>query len=188
MPKTNSKDFEKELQKKIEEQLLLKVSEATSGLTGKDLFLELPKRITSILGMRYCFIAECADANKTRLHTIAFVEGEKVLDNIEYNTNESACQMMMQGEPYFIPACAQQYFKAAKGIEAYVGAPIISHTTGEILGHIAVTDTKPATEVKNQTAVLKIFASRIAAEMERIIAEKHLQEKNEELQKRLKEI
>lgn len=173
--------------KVIENNLLSLISEATSGLTGQDLLNELPKKLTSLVGMRYCFIAECTGETKNRLRTIAFVEGEKVLDNIEYDTNDSACQMMMNGEPYFIPACAQQYFKAAAGIEAYVGAPIISPSTGEILGHLAVTDSSPVTEEKNFTAILKVFALRIAAEMERMKAERLLQQKNEELQKRLKE-
>jgi len=171
----------------LEEHLLRAVSEVTSGLTGNDFLIELPKKLTTIFGMRYCFIAECADENKTRLRTIAFVDGDIVLDNFEYNTNDSACQMMMEGNPYFIPEHAQLYFKAAKGIEAYVGAPIISPTTGEILGHIAVTDPNPVTEEKNQTAILKIFASRIAAEMERFNAQKQLEKKNIELADRMKE-
>jgi len=37
--------------------------------------------------MEYCFIAECANEDKSRLRTVAFVKGEKILDNIEYNTN-----------------------------------------------------------------------------------------------------
>jgi formate hydrogenlyase transcriptional activator len=174
--------------KKLEDQLIREVSEATSGLTGTDLLIELPQKITAILGMRYCFIAECTDESKKRLRTLAFVEGEKVLDNIEYNTNDSACRMMMGGDPYFIAAHAHEYFPAAKGIEAYVGAPIISPVSGEILGHIAAADTKPASEMKNQTAVMKIFATRIAAEMERMRSEKILEEKNKEIRERLKEI
>ena len=174
--------------KAIENGLLSLISDATSGLIGRDLMYELPKKLTMLLGMRYCFIAECTDETKNRLRTIAFAEGEKILDNIEYNTNESACQMMMNGKPYFIPACAQEHFKAAIGIEAYVGAPIISPSTGEILGHLAVTDSSPVTEEKNYTAILKVFALRIAAEMERMKAEKLLQKKNEEIQTRLKEI
>ena len=73
-----------------------------------------------------------------------------MLDNSEYNTNDSACQIMTDGNPYFIREHAQLYFKAAKDIEAYVGAPIISPTTGEILGHIAVIDPNAVTEEKNQ--------------------------------------
>ena len=110
--------------------LLQAVSEATFGMTGRDLLLETARQITSVLGMQYCFIAECANEDKSRLRTIVFVNGDTVMDNIEYNTADSGCQMMMKGDTFFLPAGAQQRFKAAKGIEAYVGAPIISPTTG----------------------------------------------------------
>jgi hypothetical protein len=130
----------------IDNNFLQAVSEATSGLTGHDLLLEIAKRITTSLGMQYCFIAECANETKTRLRTVIYVEGKKVLDNFEYNTHESGCQMMMKGDTFFMPAGAQKLFPAAKGIEAYVGAPIISPATGEILGHIAATDPGPVSD------------------------------------------
>jgi PAS domain S-box-containing protein len=166
--------------------LLYVISEATSGFTGHDFVLELTKKITEILDMEYCFVAECANKDKTRLRTIAFVNGQKVLDNIEYNTNESGCQMMMNGEPYFLASGAQNRFPAAKGIEAYVGAPILSPINGEVIGHLATTSSQAVTEEKNQTAVLKIFAARLGAELERIKAEKELMEKNDELRLQIK--
>ncbi|MGH2553448.1 MAG: PAS domain S-box protein, partial [Chitinophagaceae bacterium] len=173
---------------KSEKSLLQAISEATSGLTGHDLLLEISKRITTNLGIRYCFIAECANEMKTRLRTVIFVDGKKLLDNFEYNTNESGCQMMMNGDTFFLPEGAQKRFPAAKGIEAYIGAPIISPTTGEILGHIAATDPEPVSDEMDQTAVLKIFAARIAAELERMKAEIELKKRNTELEKRLNEI
>jgi len=166
--------------------ILQSISEATSGLTGKDFLLELARTLTTVIGMKNCFIAECANEEKSRLRTIVFVEGEKLLDNVEYNTSDSPCQMMMGGETYFLPEGVQQLFNVT-GIEAYLGAPIISHSTGEVLGHIATTNSSPVTEEKNQTAILKIFAGRIAAELERMKAEKELVEKNMILQARLKE-
>ena len=72
----------KTILKEAGKDLLHKISEATSGLTGKDFLIELAKKITTIVGMRYCFIAECANSDKTRLRTIVFVEGEKLLDNV----------------------------------------------------------------------------------------------------------
>jgi formate hydrogenlyase transcriptional activator len=171
----------------LEEQLLRKVSETTAGLTGEDFITQLPKKITGLLGMRYCFIAVCANEDKSLLHTVVFVDGEKLLDNFEYNTNDSACKMVITGNTYFLPKDVHLHFAGAKGIEAYIGVPIISPTTGKILGHIAATDTKPVTEEKNQTDILKIFASRIGAEMERMNIEKELQKKNEELRKRIRE-
>ncbi len=176
-----------DIQKKVADDLLTKVSEATSGIMGHDFVLQLTKKITGVLGMRYCFVAECANPEKTRLRTIAFVDGETVLDNVEYNTNESACQMMMNGKPYFLPKGAQKLYKAATGIESYVGAPILSNTTGEVLGHLAVTDPNPAGEEKDQTAVLKIFAARISSELERRKQEEDLRIAYKELERKLKE-
>lgn len=170
------------------EELLLKVSESTYGLTGKDFLFELTMKVAEILGMEYCFIAECANEDKTRLPTVAFVKGEKILDNIEYNTVDSGCSMMMTGQPFFLSKGAQELFPAAKGFEAYVGAPIINPVNGEILGHIAATNSTPVGEEKNQTAVLKIFAARLASEFARIKAESELEKKNSELQRKLNEI
>src|SRR5678815_507323 len=86
--------------KKMEEQLLRSVSEATSGLTGKDFLVELGKNVVKNLGLRYAFIVECTDETKTRFRTIAFVEGETVLDNIEYDVRGSACENMLKCKPY----------------------------------------------------------------------------------------
>jgi formate hydrogenlyase transcriptional activator len=174
--------------KKMEEQLLRAVSEATSGLTGQDFLTELSKNVVKILGFRYAFIVECTDESKTRFRTIAFVQGETVLDNFEYDVQGSACSQMLKGKPYFLPSGVQDKFPGAKGIEAYIGCPIISPSTGELLGHIAATDVTPVTEEKNQTAILQIFAARVAAEMERMKAQKELEKKNEELNRRLNEI
>ena len=156
---------------------------------GYDLLLETAKQITAVLQMKYCFIAECANEDKTRLRTLVMVNGNTVMENIEYNTNESGCQMMMNGDTFFLPAGVQQRFKGAKGIEAYIGAPIVSPLSGEILGHIAATDPNPVSDDKKEhVAVLKIFASRIAVEMERMKTEQELAKRNSEIGQRLNEI
>ncbi|HEX6848567.1 MAG TPA: sigma 54-interacting transcriptional regulator, partial [Chitinophagaceae bacterium] len=167
--------------------LLQKVSESTYGLTGKDFLVEITTKVAEILGMEYCFIAECANEDKTRLRTVAFVKGEKILDNIEYNTADSGCSMMMTGQPYFLPRGAKDLFSGAKNLEAYVGAPILNPINGEILGHIAATNSMPVGEEKNQTAVLKIFASRVGAELLRMKTENELHQRNRELIDQMKE-
>lgn len=174
--------------RKMQEQLLLIVSEATSGLTGHDFLAEMVRKVAAMFRMQYCFIAECADEAKTRLRTIVFVDGEKVLDNMEYDTAGSACSMLLDGKPFVMPAGVQEQFSGARGIEAYVGQPIISATTGEMLGHIAATHPEPVNEGKNFSAILRIVAARIAAELERMRAQDRLETTNAELRKRLNEI
>jgi len=87
----------------LSKDLLQAVSEATSGLAGYDLLLETAKQITAVLQVKYCFIAECANEDKTRLRTMVFVDGDTVMDNIEYNVEDSGCSIMMNGDTFFFP-------------------------------------------------------------------------------------
>jgi PAS domain S-box-containing protein len=175
-------------QRKFEEELLRTVSEATSGLTGEDFLMVLAKHITMTLTMRYALITECANEEKTRLRTLCYIDGERVLDNIEYDTADIPCEIIMEGKDFFMPAGVYIKYPKEKGIESAVGVPIYSSKTGEIIGHILALDPNPVTTEKNQTAILKIFAARAGAEIERMKAEMKLEKANEQLKLRLKEI
>ncbi len=174
--------------KKMEEELLRVISEATSSLVGKDFFTVLAKHITFTLSMKYALITECANKEKTRLRTLCYVDGQLVLDNIEYDVSEIPCEIIMRGEDFFMAKDVQKYFPKEVGIESYVGVPILSPKNGEVMGHIIAVDPKPVSASNNQAAVLKIFASRAGAELERMKVESELERKNEELKQRLNEI
>lgn len=174
--------------RKLEEEMLRTVSEATSGLTGKDFFTELARHITVTLSMRYALITECANDQRTRLRTLCYVDGDIVLDNIEYDTAGVPCEIIMRGEDFFMPDGVQDRFPKEKGMESCVGVPIYSPSSGDIIGHILAIDPNPATSENNQAAILKIFAARVGAELERMKVERELELKNYELNKRLNEI
>jgi formate hydrogenlyase transcriptional activator len=170
-----------------ENDLLLAISEATSAYTGKDFLLELAKHITLTLSMRYALITECANAEKTMLRTLCYMDGEKVLDNMEYSTADIPCEIIMKGKDFFMAKDVQKVFPKEKGIESYVGVPIYSSVSSEVIGHIIAVDPNPVTSEKNQTAILKIFAARAGAEIERMKAEQKLKKANAELKILLKE-
>ncbi len=174
--------------RKLEEEMLRRVSEATSGFTGKDFFTELARHITITLSMRYALITECANEQRTRLRTLCYVDGDVVLENIEYDTADIPCEIIMRGEDFFMTHGVEASFPKEKGIESYIGVPIYSPTNGDIMGHMIAVDPNPITSENNQTSILKIFASRVGAELERMKVEKELEKKNCELNKRLNEI
>lgn len=174
--------------RKLEEELLRVISEATSGLTGKDFFIELAKYITSTLSMRYALITECANEEKTRLRTLCYVDGKEMLDDVEYDVTGTPCEIIMQGEDFFMARGVEKFFPKEKGIESYIGVPILSPVTREVIGHIIAVDPNAVTSEVNQTAILKIFASRAGAELDRMKVEKELETKNRELKQRLNEI
>ncbi len=175
--------------RKLEEELLLTISEATSGLVGQDFFNELTRYVTIALGVKTCIVTECTDFLKTCVRTLAYTTGSKLTENIEYDVEGTPCKVVMKGKGsnvFIASGCDKVYPKEA-GYDSYVAVPITSPANGDVIGHIAALDDKPMSNEMNQTSILKIFAARAGAEIDRIKAEEKLKVANAELEKLLGE-
>jgi transcriptional regulator with PAS, ATPase and Fis domain len=95
-----------------------------------------------------------------------YIEREHFLDNFEYDLADTPCEIVMKGENYYCSADLDTFFTKEEGIKSYFGVPIYL-SNGEVIGHIAIFDTKPMTVTSRQLNILKIFASRAGAEIER---------------------
>jgi PAS domain S-box-containing protein len=131
--------------KNLEEELLRTISESTASLTGEDYFHELTRYVTATLGVRYCIVTECANEEKTKLRTISYVDRAEPKENVEYDLNGTPCEIVMTGKDYFQHDELEKQFPREKGIISYLGVPIYSPTTKEVLGHIAAFDKAPMT-------------------------------------------
>ncbi len=174
--------------RKLEEELLRTISERTAGVTGQDYFRELTRFVTSSLNVRYSMVVECSAGDKTRLRMLSYVDRQEVKENIEYDKRGTPCEIVMEGKDFFCANDLEKTFPREKGIQSWVAVPIYSPSTGKVIGNIAAFDRQPMSKEKNQTAILKIFAARAGAEIERIEAQEKLVKANEELAKHLKEI
>ena len=173
--------------RKKEEQILLAVSEATSALTGADYFRELTKFITETLNVRYSMVVACSEDQQTKLHMLSYVDRKEVLENIEYDTKGTPCEIVMQGKEFFCADKLDEVFPREKGKKSWVAVPIYSASTGKVIGNIAAFDRIPMVKEDNQLAILRIFAARAGAEIDRIKAEDKLKAANTELEILLKE-
>ncbi len=175
--------------KKMAEELLLTISEATSAVVGQDFFEALTEYVTVSLGVKTCIVTECTDIHKTRVRTLAYTKNKKLEENIEYDVEGTPCKLVMEGSGsaiFISTGCDKTYAKEA-GYDSYVAVPIYSPSTGNVIGHIAALDDAPMSNEMNQTAILKIFAARAGSEIERIKSEEKLKIANKELELRLKE-
>src|SRR5262249_9876554 len=66
------------------------------------------------------------------------------------------------------------------GLVSYLGMPL-EDVDGEILGHVAVVDRRPMPEVPRVLAIFRIFATRAAAELQRLQREVEIREREEKL-------
>lgn len=95
--------------------LLHVVSEATSGLVGKDLLEELCRNFTRALKMQFALVAECIEEGSRQVRTLCMVNGDAVVDNIEYDITGRPCELILQGMDVFIPGKFIKNFRKPKG-------------------------------------------------------------------------
>jgi PAS domain S-box-containing protein len=167
-------------------EMLRIISEGTASVIGGDFFKSLAYHIIRSTGIRYAIITECANVAKTRVRTLVYIERDHFLDNFEYDLTGTPCEIVMRGENYYCSADLDTFFPKDEGVKSYFGVPIFL-SSGEIAGHIAIFDTKPLTISNENLNILKIFASRAGAEIERKVADQKLTMANAELEVLLKE-
>jgi formate hydrogenlyase transcriptional activator len=148
------------------DDILRIISEGTAAVIGGDFFKSLAYHIISSTGIRYAIVTECANLSRTRVRTLVYVEREHFLDNFEYDIAGTPCEIVMKGDTFYCATDLDALFPQEDGVKSYFGVPIFL-STGEVVGHIAVFDMKPITLSQQKLNVLKIFASRAGAEIER---------------------
>ncbi len=167
------------------EQMLRSVVEGTASATGGDFFRSLARHLASALGVRYAFVTQCLGDQRARM--LAFWKGGDFGDPVEYDVGETPCRTVLAGHTAFYPRQVQALFPddadlVALQAESYLGVPMFS-TDGQVIGHLAVLDSAPMAESRQHESVLKIFAARAAAELERLQAENSLREAMAEVER-----
>ncbi|GAB2584109.1 ATP-binding protein [Spirosoma areae] len=164
----------------LDETLRL-ISEGTAGVTGLDFFQTLVRHITQTLQVQFALVTECTNVEKTRVRTLAYAEDDRLLENIEYDLAGTPCSIVMQGRDFYYPYDVSLNFNKDAGVESYVGVPIYDRD-GLVIGHIAICDQRPLLNQQKYLSILRIFASRSGAEIERNVAEENLRRTQEQLE------
>jgi predicted ATPase/transcriptional regulator with GAF, ATPase, and Fis domain len=167
-------------QRRRAEATLRSITAGTAAATGGDFFCSMVKHLAAALPVKLAFVTECANVNKTRARMLAFWDGQKVVDGLEYDVKDTTCEHVYKGQSCYYPANIQQLFPKEEALvelngQSYIGLPLCSKT-GELIGHLAVIDDQPLTESRGvqMQDVLQIFAARASVELERTKAEAEL--------------
>lgn len=161
------------------EMSLRSVVEGTAAVTGKDFFHSLVYHLTCALSVSYAFVTECLEkTSPERVCTLAFWCKEDFGENFEYAIANTPCEQVIAGISCHYPRKLRTFFPldhdlAKLNAESYVGVPLVN-SSGTILGHLVVIDERPIEDGSTELSILKIFAARATAELERQKAERQL--------------
>ena len=157
------------------EDALRALAETASTLSCTEFFQFIVKTLAICLNVKYAFITEFADASQQRLRTLAFWTGTAFGDNFEYDLLNTPFQEVIEGEACFYTKQVQQHFPkdaflTTLNVESYVGYPLFDKS-GKVLGHLAGMDIQELSGESTIIPIIKLFASRASAELERNKAE-----------------
>jgi PAS domain S-box-containing protein len=148
---------------------------AVSSARGEQVFDELVRYLAEILRVDVAMIAVYVDADPSRMRTLATMLDGRMLARYEYALAGSPCRHVVGNEFRFVPSGIRDEFRpgtifAATGMDSYAALPL-NDGSGRPLGLIVAMDRRPMHDPSLAEAMLKIFAVRATAEIERMRAE-----------------
>ncbi|WNM64130.1 sigma 54-interacting transcriptional regulator [Candidatus Nitrospira neomarina] len=151
--------------------ILRLVDEGTATTSGEAFFQALARNLAAALGVRYAFVGELLKEG-TRVKTLAFWEGQKFIENFEYDLAGTPCEKVIRGEICHFAHGVQTLFPNDQALvelqaEGYLAIPLIA-SDGTVLGHLAALDVKPMSASPQDYSIFKIFAARAATELARM--------------------
>ncbi|MCA9500596.1 MAG: sigma 54-interacting transcriptional regulator [Nitrospira sp.] len=164
--------------------ILRLVDEGTAATSGGEFFQALARNLAKALGVRYAFVGQLM-AGASRVRTLAFWNGEAIIENFEYDLEHTPCQQVLAGEVCHFPERVQQLFPHEKGLvdlgaESYLAIPLLNQS-GDVLGHLAALDVRPMPMDARLLPLFRIFGARAGAELERQNIHARLAESEEQL-------
>jgi len=170
--------------------ILRLIDEGTAAETGAAFFRELVRRLALALDSKYAFVSRFCDGN-TRVHVLAMWNGADMQENFDYPLAGSPCEHVLGGEIVAFNDGIQEMFPAERealkemGAQSYLAIPL-KNRNGDVLGHLAVIDIRAKNWEERDFGILRIFAARCTAEIERQIVEQEMAQANVELARRVR--
>lgn len=153
------------------EEALTHAALAVSSAQGPSVFQELVRFLAATLDVDWAFIALRDHERATCMHVLALWSDGRLSENFDYELSGTPCETVVGSGFRIYPERLEALFPADNDfarlrMHAYAGYPL-SDAQGRALGLIAVVSRRALMAPQIVEAVMKIFAVRAAAELER---------------------
>jgi len=169
-----------------EDSVIRAIFEGTSSATGADFFAALVKNLSTILETSGAWITEYNEETRF-LHAKSFWYNDRWVKDFGYKIDGTPCQDVIEKSQFVhIKENVSKLFPDSPNlgikVASYMGAPLLN-INGKTLGLLGVIDDKPMPEKPNNEAIFHIFAARAAAELQRLNAEREIEDKEKKLRR-----
>ena len=157
---------------------LYKMAASVSATSDDKFFLQLTENMTEAIGADAGFIGQIVSKEPLQVKTLAaIVDGQKI-ENINYEVLGSPCRHLLDRESYIHSESETECLKPSEtmislGMKDYVGQRIVN-SKGEVIGMLFVMKREASKHNELAVSLLKVFATRAGAEMDRLDSDQHI--------------
>ena len=157
-----------------------------ADLAGPEFFTALVRTVAEGLGVRYALVTQVVTGKPGFLRSLAFWADGALADNIDYSSAGTPCKRVIEEGSFscserVLERFPQDAFLLEVGAEAFSGIAL-HNPSGEAIGHLCVVHDRPLPDAGLAEATLRLYASRGAAELERIQIHQELSQVSRRLQ------
>ncbi len=166
------------------ERVQRNIAEGVEAEIGDRFFSSLARKLAQALDVKYAFVTRLSD-DRTHFKILALWERDHFGTKGELPLNGTPCESVLHGEfAHYSDGLKERFphdcLLAQWGARSYCGVPVLD-AQGGVFGHVAIVDDKPMPDGPRGIAVMRIFAARVRAEVDRMRIESALREANERL-------
>jgi diguanylate cyclase (GGDEF)-like protein len=148
------------------------------SLTGEELFRAIVRHMADLFGVRFAFVAELADAETGRARLIAAWKDGEYEQGVEFALAGTPDESVIGGARAHFPEGLRTLFPKDPRLRemelvSFFAEPLFDRE-GRALGHFGMMDDKPLRLDAAAESLVRIFAARAVAEVERRNAETKL--------------
>ena len=150
---------------------MFRAAQAVAQAGGPNLFADLVRELADTLRVDTVFVAVFSDETRHQMRTLAVLLDGQPLQNFDYLLEGTPCAKVVgRAFRHVLSGVAAEFqpgtIFAAKGMDSYAAFPLID-SDGNPLGLLVAMDRRPIADGALAEALLKIFAGRMVAEIER---------------------
>jgi PAS domain S-box-containing protein len=166
-------------------EVLRQIVEGVEATVGEQFFPSLVQQLATALGVDYAYISELSQDGSRFRSRAGWGKGQ-ALPAFDVPAR-GPCETVLTRKCVHHPDQLRALYPHVQliqdiGVESYCGVPVVN-AADRVIGHLAIMDSKPMPDPLLATSILGIFATRAAAEFERLAMDERLRRSNDLLRR-----
>ncbi len=164
-------------QEMVRELIFSRLAEGFIEEESQSIFTSVVLTLTHVLNVKYSFIGIFNQTEK-QVDVKALSTNSKLQKQFSYPLKGTPCLDVLNGGQLLVDKGTQEAYPHDQdlkdwSVQGYVGVAL-KNSDNQAIGHLAIMDIKPIENTKFLLSILKIYASRLGAELEKVLSEREL--------------